>query len=353
MTGIRNLVGEFRRLFRQVESAAWGSPLRRIVTTLVGLIGFAASIAGLWPLLFPEQPDATIKLLPGIATTIVFDVHAKTLPTPPTVIGGTIVVDGIKLEAPDGALFAANKISLLNGGIIHGINFAIVAPIIQGGQLDASGASGAPGNADTRPNPTRGQNAGRIFIATAVLEGTAIRVDAGNGGKGKDGLNGPAKLHASDGQNGDCGGFGAYRGAQRGADGAQGNPGEAGQDGAAGGNAGSIVLLLSASAPPPDISAKTGQGGKRGEGGHGGDGQEGGKGGAGCTGLGGSQPNQPDGHAGPRGAEGKHGETGADGRDGSVTIQHVHFRDVAAAWRRAPGQPISALDSIGALPTAD
>ena len=349
----RKILDPIRHTIQGLRQTAWGSPVRRVATAGVGIIGFVSSVYGLWPLLFPEQPDAKVVLLPTNSGRVLFNADAKTLPVPPIVQADTIAIDGVVLDLPRGTLLVANRVTLSNGGAVRGPEFAVVAPVIEGGLIDASGDAGKAGNLPSQAAPTSGQAGGKVFIAAAVIEGLRIRADGGAGGAGDKGANGAPKPHAPDGDNGNCGGFGAYRGAQRGSDGEVGNPGQAGQDGAPGGDGGTIILTLSSITPSPDASASRGSAGASGIGGRPGPGQKGGKGGAGCVGLGGSQTGQPDGHDGAEGPAGANGRPSLDGRVGVVTVRHVHFRDIAATWSRYRDQPLKALDTIRSLPVAD
>lgn len=202
----------------------------------------------------------------------------------------TVVGD---VTLPPGSLLVANKIIFDDTARLHSPDLTIVASVLDGGIIDASGLS-------------PGDSGGTVFIAADLIRGTTTLA---NGRDGRRGTNGAAGV---DGRKGKCDGFGGYRGADKGGNG---SPGGAGGSGGDGGRIG--VLTSSAPSPPPSAEA--------GEGGQGGQGGPGGRGGAGCVGLGGSQPTQPNGNGGTN------GKAGESGKRGQVELKEIDFALVATA----------------------
>lgn len=334
-----------------IKKTLLGSPVARVLTGCAAVIGFAASVYGLWPLMFPSQPDTAVTLVTSDARPIVLHGPATIDRTEFPLVGRTITIEGGVVDVPSGAVLLGNKIVFEEGGEIHGRQFSLIAPVLEGGRLSADGVAGTAGDASKAAPAGSGSPGGSILVVAAAIGGTVIRADGGPGGPGDNGTPGRPERPAPDGRDGSCAGFGGYRGADPGSDGAIGNPGQPGQDGALGGDGGDIVVLLSQGGPSPTASAGRGVGGAAGFGGAGGPGQLGGKGGRGCTGLGGSQPNQSDGRTGPPGAPGSNGHQGVDGHEGSVVIRHVRFADVARAWRKSHGNMPEFLNAVQSLPS--
>jgi len=318
------------------------------------IIGYAASAIGVLTGLIAliqwmatPTPPLEISVVDQGAEEIVVNASANPVHGSTKVVAHSLTVDGVELQAPSGALYVANHVRLVNGGGITGPDFAVVATVLEGGKLDSSGRAGRPG-ATGAAEPSGGTDGGRIVVAAARIDNTAIVADGGQGGDGAPGTDGANGTAGSNGRNGDCAGFGDWEKAQPGGNGGPGGDGGNGQAGGPGGTAGEILLIVSEQ-PPMAVSATGGRGGNGGASGRYGQGGAGGSGGAGCTGLGGSQNSRSRGADGPDGRPGHEGQPGANGRDGTSTVRTIYFGDVKEAFEANPENTNAFLDALRGL----
>lgn len=314
---------------------------------LAAVIGIGGAIIAVANWLMEPTPAVEILLIEEGAGETLVNADANPVAGAEFAITETLTVDGVKLEAAPGALYVANSVKLVNGGTITGKDFAVVATVLEGGKLSASGPPGGLGSTGAA-GPTRGMDAGRIVVAAARIDNTEIAANGGKGGDGAPGTDGSDGAAGSNGRNGKCKKFGGWKKAQPGGNGGPGGDGGNGQTGAPGGAGGDILVVVSEQ-PPRVVSAVGGKGGTGGPPGRYGQGGAGGTGGAGCTGLGGSQSSRNNGAAGPNGSPGLEGQSGPDGRNGTSTVRAIYFGDVKRAFdenRDNPGAFLAALRAL-------
>jgi hypothetical protein len=229
------------------------------------------------------------------------------------VVRGVVPLAGEVLLAANELVFEPDARLVFRGG-----SLTIVATVVRGLDVDASGPRGADGAVAGAPGGDGGTG-GTVVLAAAVLERAKVNVSGGAGGTGAAGGAGAA------GRNGYCGPSG-FRLAARGEDGG---------DGGAGGNGGNggLVIALYGNAAP-NVVARGGTEGAPGRGG------PGGRGGKGCQGVRGTQDAQSPGN------DGVVGRTGRNGSAGQATLRAVDFDDVADAvgrWAKSAGRSPAAL----------
>lgn len=253
-----------------------------------------------------EESFANQRLVSG-APDIVLDASS---PEPSwssqTLVAGKLSIRDRQLVIPPGGVIVANEV-LLEGSAagLKGKDLTVVAGILSGGRIDASGEPGEAG--------------GRVTLAVARLVGTTIDARGGDGTNGAAGPDGTNGRDGDRGTSGKCGAgmFGDFEGST---DGGNGTDGTDGGDGLPGGNGGKggEIFLISLSKPILEPDVRGGAAGKGGPGGRLGQGGRGGPGGSGCSGIGGSQPDRPNGLSGKDGREGRPGEDGTSGQRGVV-----------------------------------
>ena len=249
--------------------------------------------------------------------------------SPRFVEADTLVIDGVVLQAPPGAVYLANAIRMRNGGGIAGPDFAVVAVTIAGGLLDASGDSGKHGKKPPSAGthrwctdaaegmgsstdlskqkeeiPEDGHPGGTLIVVAEAIDGTIIKADGGDGGVG---------AHGADGEHGIRGKCGCRPD--------NGGSGDDGQAGGNGGDAGVITLLL----PSEHILSSLQHSSRGGFQGHSGKGGRLGKG---------AQANRECGRGSPVGQDGREGRHGDRSRYGDSTepiIKIVPFEEIKAA----------------------
>ena len=153
--------------------------LRRILSYVIGAVGFVAALIAIheffWPIIDPEK----ILLTPEAKTTIL---SSNMLETNRPIVGDEVVVGG-RLNSSDAIYVVANHLHFGESGSLKAPRVVIFATRITRGSLDVSGddatSSGGPG--------TEG---GSIFVAAARLYGTQLDASGGNGAEGQDGRNG-------------------------------------------------------------------------------------------------------------------------------------------------------------------
>ncbi len=231
-----------------------------------------------------------------------------------TIVVSSIVADTIYVSAgehvvPDGSVWLANHVLLRAGASIKTHRLAIIAGMLEGGTVNASGQSGSSPGA-------KGGDGGDVVVIAGRLSNVQLLARGGDGAPGTPGVRG------ADGRDGSCAGFGGYRGADGGRPGGQGG---AGGDGGHGGHL--RVAVPDAAYAPGTVDIGPGHGGQGGIGG------EGGHGGAGCVGLGGSQTGQPSGHRGEDGSPGVTPET-ADAR-GDLDRKKLDYGELLEIVRKS------------------
>lgn len=285
---------------------------KRLLSVLVGAVGFFAAIVGLWDKFIPSPPVADIKIVPKDKGVIHF---GKLSPQPSNkmILADQLLVDDTRLIIPDGGGIVANRIELKGNAEIVGEDFFSIATIITGGTLSSSG--------------TKGKDGGDIQVIAALIDGTKIESNGLNGKNGDNGHDGSNGANGAEGRNGSCKGFGGWRSAHPGMPGGNGENGGNGKPGEDGGNAGNITVLTTYDLliSPSAIGGNGGNGGKGGTPGQGG---KGGRGGAGCTGLGGAQSSRPSGADGLDGNPGKAGSDGNTGKSTTPIVRKIDFTKV-------------------------
>lgn len=293
---------------------------RKVIGYTVGTIGLISSLIGIWAFFYKPLPDNEIVLLPKAENNIVIKQQSDVDDLPNPIKANTLIIDGSKVLFPNGTIIIANEVSLINGAELVGDAITIIATKLQGGRVTS--------------NRTRSDlHGGDLFLAIAVINGTAIEANGANGRAGTDGVDGTNGSGGKNGRSGRCDGFGKWESSQAGKPGGNGRDGQIGQDGQNGGDAGNIFILTSYE-PTVRPLAKAGEGGTGGRGGTAGRGGPGGRGGSGCTGLGGSQDGEPNGAEGTDGKQGKDGLNGAQGVSKEPTIKMIDFGEVKDAVQR-------------------
>lgn len=326
-----------------------GQRHRQMVIAIAGVVLLGLGLFGLlWArnegngnVLRPGRDPATaVQQPPLVESSVVLEVtelNLREVMARHQISVDALIVDGVQVEAPAGAVYIANRFELRNGGEIVGSDFAVITSALIGGRLAAIGTLGNPGSSPGA-NGTGGGRGGRLVVAAARVQGTKLQATGGMGGDGARGATGVAGSNGSNGQDGQCGpgALGQFRGSTDGGSGAGGGVGEHGGSGGGGGQGGELFLLTLRDASP-EIQVDGGMGGRGGEGGAGGPGGAGGKGGAGCNGLGGSQPTRPNGRDGQDGAPGEAGSAGPQGASGTIWHRRLDdFGAIVATLKRSP-----------------
>jgi len=291
--------------------------VKKVLGYLVAIIGLISSIIGIWVFFYKPIPDSEINLVPTSANNITIKKQQDIDGLHNPIRASVITIDGVKIELPTETVILANQINLINGAEVIGDSIAIAATEINGGRVTS--------------NLVRDQlHGGDLFLAVAVLNGTAIEANGSNGRDGIDGDDGKNGGPGRNGGDGNCDGFGRWRASQAGLSGGNGGDGKNGEDGERGGDAGNILLLTSYE-PTVQPIAKAGVGGNGGRGGVAGRGGVGGRGGSGCSGLGGSQDGKSNGADGIDGKPGKDGRKGVSGISKEPVVKFIEFSHVKDA----------------------
>ena len=141
--------------------------LARVVAALVTTIGFVAAAVGLFQAFAPVTPNEDKWLLERTGASL-------ELPAP-TSLGDLVEGDRIhvvgEVQLAPGTVVVANELSLDPGARLVGPSFTVIATRVSGGEINASGLTGASPSA-AGESGGRGSDGGSVTLAVARVMGT-------------------------------------------------------------------------------------------------------------------------------------------------------------------------------------